>query len=106
MPKLQKLFQKRAWKKHSCSKNTQTQTHQKQCPKFGSLKRLCFLKRSTYPLVFKGKTEPFKMEDLETVLNVIQTNKSRDPGGISRIIFKNSIVGTNLKDSLLLFLIN
>ena len=51
----------------------------------------------------KKKTELFKMEDLEHVLKGIKGNKARDPKGISRIIFKNSIIGSNLKDSLLIF---
>ena len=43
------------------------------------------------------------MEDLEHVLKGIKGNKARDLKGISRIIFKNSIIGSNLKDSLLIF---
>ena len=48
------------------------------------------------------KTEPFNMEDLDTVLKAIQTNKAQDPEGISRIIFKNSVIGSDLKESLLI----
>ena len=68
--------------------------------------RIRLRKRPTHPLLIKGrairkqilktklrlssqkKTEQFKMEDLETVLKTIQTNKAQDPEGISRIIFK------------------
>ena len=49
----------------------------------------------------KKKTCMFKTEDLEYVLKGIKGNKARYPEGISRIIFKNSIVCSNLKESLL-----
>ena len=42
------------------------------------------------------------MEDLEVVLKEIQTNKAWDSEGLSRIIFKNSIIGSNLKESILI----
>ena len=45
---------------------------------------------------------PFKMEELEEVLKGLKTNKARDPKGISRTIFKNNVIGTNLKESLLI----
>ena len=46
-------------------------------------------------------TPPFKMNDLETVLKSLKSNKARDPEGIERTIFKYSIIGSNLKASLL-----
>ena len=53
-------------------------------------------------LVAKGtKSDPFKMNELETVLKELKSNKSRGPDGLSRIIFKNSTIGSDLKQSLL-----
>ena len=49
----------------------------------------------------KNKSEPFNMEDLDKVLTNIKSGKSRDPMGISREIFKPSIIGQDLKESLL-----
>ena len=49
----------------------------------------------------KRVTAPFKMHDLEAVLKTLKSNKARDPEGIKRTIFKNSIIGSNLKTSLL-----
>ena len=52
--------------------------------------------------VAKGrKTAPFQMEDLEKVLKGLKADKSWGPDGLSRSIFKNSTVGTDLKESLL-----
>ena len=36
-------------------------------------------------------TSPFEMNDLEAVLKTLKSNKARDPEGIERTIFKNSI---------------
>ena len=47
------------------------------------------------------KTEKFKMTDLEKVLEGLKLNKARGPDGLSRTIFKKSIIGTDLKESLL-----
>ena len=41
------------------------------------------------------------MQDLDKVLKDLKSNKSRDPEGIERIIFKNTVIGANLKESLL-----
>ena len=46
-------------------------------------------------------TAPFIMNDLEEVLKALKSNKAKDPEGIERTIFKSSIIGTNLKTSLL-----
>ena len=46
-------------------------------------------------------TAPFKMTELEEVLKSLKTNKSRDPEGIERSIFRSSNIGSNLKTSLL-----
>ena len=146
----------KAWKKHSCLKNTQIQTHQWHkiwklkkalfpkkpfslpaakldyqnkivsnpndltellCEEYG---RIRLRKRPTHPLVVKErpirnkvfkmklniaskkKAKPFQMTDLEVVLKAIPTNKARDPEGLCRIKFKNSIIGSNLKESLLI----
>ena len=42
------------------------------------------------------------MEELEEVLRSLKTNKARDPEGISRTIFKNNVICTNWKESLLI----
>ena len=47
------------------------------------------------------KTEQFLMTDLEVVLKGLKTKKARGPDGLSRTLFRNSIIGTDLKDSLL-----
>ena len=77
-------------------------------------------KRPTHPMMMKGKSirknivktklrlaslkksQPFKMNDLEVVLKGIKTSKARDPEGIARTIFKDNIIGDNLKESLLI----
>ena len=41
------------------------------------------------------------MEDLEKVLKDLKQGKSRDPDGIARDIFKEPIIGNDLKISLL-----
>ena len=47
------------------------------------------------------KTPPFSMTELEQVLKDIKTGKARDPEGLARDIFKQSVLGTDLKLSLL-----
>ena len=49
----------------------------------------------------KKKTPPFQMNDLDFVLKGLKTNKARDPEGIERTIFKRTIIGSNLRISLL-----
>ena len=46
-------------------------------------------------------TKPFKMKGLDDILKDLKSNKARDPEGIERIIFKSTIIGSNLKNSLL-----
>ena len=46
------------------------------------------------------------MEDLNTVLKDIKSNKSRDTEGLDRTIFKDTVIGSNLKESLLKLLNN
>ena len=48
------------------------------------------------------KTVPFLMKDLEIVLKDLKTQKARGPEGFTRTIFKNTVIGTNLKESLLI----
>ena len=48
----------------------------------------------------KTHTKPFKMKDLDDILRDLKSNKARDPEGIKRIIFKSTIIGSNLKKSL------
>ena len=47
------------------------------------------------------KTQPFQMKDLESVLRGLKRMKARGPEGLSRTIFKESVIGSNIKDSLL-----
>ena len=42
------------------------------------------------------------MKDLEQVMKEIKKGKSRDPEGICREIFQPSVIGNNLKLSLLI----
>ena len=48
------------------------------------------------------KTADQTLKELEVVLNDIKRVKSRDPDGISREIFHPSVIGDNLKKSLLI----
>ena len=41
------------------------------------------------------------MKDLEEVLNGLKSNKARDTEGLERIIFKSTVIGSNLKNSIL-----
>ena len=50
----------------------------------------------------KKRSEPFKMHDLEDILQNQKSGKARDPTGISRDIFKTAIIGNDLKQSLLI----
>ena len=50
------------------------------------------------------KTDDWTMAELDNVLKHIQKGKSRDPDGLSREIFLPSVIGDNLKESLLLML--
>ena len=49
-----------------------------------------------------NKTNDWTLKELEAVLKNIRKEKSRDPDGISRAIFHPSVIGENLKDSLLI----
>ena len=48
-----------------------------------------------------NKSKVWTMEDLEKALNDLKRNKSRDRDGLVNEIFKNDVIGTNLKASLL-----
>ena len=61
-------------------------------------KQLLIMKLSS---ASKKKTPQFEMKDLDMVLRGLKSNKARDPEGIARTIFKTSIVGSNLKLSML-----
>ena len=45
---------------------------------------------------------PFAMKDLQTVLKTLKPNKSGDPEGIDRTVFRMNTVGNDLKLSLLI----
>ena len=47
------------------------------------------------------KNLPWCMKDLDEALFDLKNNKSRDCDGFINEIFKNDIIGSNLKDSLL-----
>ena len=49
-----------------------------------------------------NKTDPWTMRDLERALSDLKNNKSRDFEGYINEIFKDSIIGTDLKKSILL----
>ena len=53
-------------------------------------------------IAMRQKSQPFKMEELEEVLKGLSSGKARDSSGISREIFKQSHIGSDLKRSLLL----
>ena len=75
--------------------------------------RVRLRKRPTHPLNISGKqirkkvlslklkiaslnkSLPFEMKDLEVVLKGLKTKKGRDPEGLSRTIFKDSVIGSN-----------
>ena len=47
-------------------------------------------------------SNPWTISDLETALHDLKNNKSRDPEGLINEIFKKNVIGTDLKQSLLL----
>ena len=55
-------------------------------------------------LVKLKKSEKVTIEKLEKVLNGLKRNKARDPMGLANELFKNGVIGSNLKDSLVMFL--
>ena len=48
-----------------------------------------------------NKTEPWTIDDLETVLNHLKKNKSRDPLGYTNEIFRPEVAGKDLKKAIL-----
>lgn len=48
-----------------------------------------------------NKTIPWTMQNLNKVLKSLTSNKSKDPSGLSNILFKHNIAGDDLKESLL-----
>ena len=53
---------------------------------------------------WEKKSEPFKMSELNVALKDLNKGKSRDPAGLCSEIFHPSVIGKNLKISLLLML--
>ena len=51
-----------------------------------------------------SKTQDWTMKDLEKALSDLKNNKSRDFEGLINEIFKNEVIGDNLKQSLLILL--
>ena len=76
--------------------------------------RVRLRKRQSHPLNVKGKEMrqtllklkllkakgTNEMKDLELVLKGLKLQKARGPEGFSRTIFKNHVIGSNLKESL------
>ena len=52
------------------------------------------------------KTPPWDMKALDEVLKNLETEKCRDPEGMVREIFKDEVMGDDLKESLLMLLNN
>ena len=50
----------------------------------------------------QNKTDPWKLEELESVLKKLKNDKSRDPNGLINELFKPGVIGDDLKLSLLL----
>ena len=50
----------------------------------------------------RRKTPPWTLKQLETVLDYLKKNKSRDPYGLANEIFKNEVAGDDLKKALLI----
>ena len=49
----------------------------------------------------KNKSEPWSMEDLETVLKYLKKKKSKDPNDLANEIFHNDNAGSDMKKSIL-----
>ena len=52
----------------------------------------------------KKKSDPFEMDELEIVLNDLKTGKSRDPDNYIRELFRDGVIGTDLKLSILIMM--
>ena len=52
----------------------------------------------------KTKTPDWTMDQLETVLDYLKRNKSRDPFGYANEIFKNDVAGEDMKRAILLLM--
>ena len=53
-------------------------------------------------LATSNKSKPWTIRDLELALKNLKNNKSRDPEGLINEIFKINVIGTDLKNSLLM----
>ena len=53
-------------------------------------------------LAEQEKTAPWRMEDLEEALKKLENGKCRDPDGLIRELFKEEVIGKDLKNSLLI----
>ena len=51
-----------------------------------------------------NKSPQFTMEELEKSMSALNKGKARDPHGLCAEIFQIKVLGTNLKESLLLLL--
>ena len=50
----------------------------------------------------KKKSPPFSMTELDIVFEDIKSGKAKDPEGLARDIFKSSVIGSDLKQSMLM----
>ena len=48
------------------------------------------------------QTPPWNMTDLEEALNELKSGKCRDPEGLVRGVFKEGVIGSDLKRSMLI----
>ena len=53
-------------------------------------------------LAEQEKNAPWRMEDLEEALKKLENGKCRDPDGLIRELFKEEVIGKDLKNSLLI----
>ena len=51
-----------------------------------------------------NKSPDFSMKQLESAIANLKNNKSRDPSGYINELFKKTVIGDNLKESLLLMM--
>ena len=51
----------------------------------------------------RKRSQPWKLEDIESAIQKLKTNKSKDPNGWINEIFKSEVCGQNLKEALVMF---
>ena len=75
-------------------------------PTHPSMKLLKVVRKKVLNLKMKAaikkKSPPFSMTELDIVLGDIKSGKARDPEGLARDIFKSSVIGSDLRQSMLM----